>query len=158
MSSNLIWMAFCLMLLRWMAQVIYRLFVHPLSKFPGPKLAAATGWYEAYFDLLVKDGGQFMFEIKRLHQKYGQLVSLPYPQHVGMLRDGARPRCPHQPPRTTYRRSRLVIYPLHTVRSSTFHVHQAVRCPSVAKLQSRSETNTPQPLTFWVCQKGVSTS
>ena len=79
MSSNLVWAAFCIMLLHWVAQIIYRLFVHPLSRFPGPKLAAATGWYEAYFDLLVKDGGQFMFEIKRLHQKYGQLVSLPCP-------------------------------------------------------------------------------
>lgn len=72
-------------------QVIYHLLFHPLSKFPGPKLAAAKGWYESYFDLWVEDGGQFIFEIKRLHQKYGQLSSLPCPRCDGLLKNGASP-------------------------------------------------------------------
>jgi hypothetical protein len=52
--------------------VIYRLFLSPLSKFPGPKLAAATLLYEAYYDVIL--GGQYTFKIKELHERYGDLV------------------------------------------------------------------------------------
>lgn len=54
---------------------IYRLYVHPIAKFPGPKLAALSRWYEFYYDVICK--GQFSFHIQELHKKYGLYSSLP---------------------------------------------------------------------------------
>jgi hypothetical protein len=48
---------------------VYRVYLSPLSKFPGPKLATATRWYEFYYDVVLK--GQFSFKIQEMHKKYG---------------------------------------------------------------------------------------
>lgn len=49
---------------------IYRLYFSPIARFPGPKLAALTYWYEFYYDV-VKDG-QYIFQIEKLHKRYGR--------------------------------------------------------------------------------------
>jgi hypothetical protein len=49
--------------------ILERLFLSPLASFPGPKMAAATGWYEFYFDYF--RNGAYIFEIERLHRVYG---------------------------------------------------------------------------------------
>lgn len=54
--------------------VVYRLFISPLAKFPGPKLAAILGWYESYYDLIHK--GKYLFEIEKMHDKYGMYIAL----------------------------------------------------------------------------------
>ncbi|KAE8421134.1 cytochrome P450 [Aspergillus pseudocaelatus] len=60
---------------------VYRLLLSPLAKFPGPTLAALTGWYEVFFDVLL--GGQFMWEIERLHGKFGPIVRInPHELHI----------------------------------------------------------------------------
>src|SRR3954454_15999080 len=53
-----------------LALYTYRLFFHPLAKFPGPKLAGVTRWYEAYYEIVLK--GQYTFKIRDLHARYGK--------------------------------------------------------------------------------------
>jgi len=52
----------------------YRLVFSPLANFPGPKIAAATGWFEFYHDYFRR--GKYVFEIKKMHDKYGEFSSV----------------------------------------------------------------------------------
>ncbi|TGO81066.1 hypothetical protein BPOR_1379g00010 [Botrytis porri] len=61
--------------------VVYRLYFSPLAKFPGPKLAAASLWYEFYYDVWCD--GQFTFKIRELHKVYGPIIRIsPHQLHV----------------------------------------------------------------------------
>lgn len=51
---------------------IYRLYLHPISKFPGPKLAAVTSLYGFYFNVV--KGGRYLWEIEKMHKKYGAIA------------------------------------------------------------------------------------
>lgn len=62
----------CAFILYKIYLVVWRLYFSPLSKFPGPTLAAATGWYEFYFDYW--KNGKYIFEIERLHKIHGMQV------------------------------------------------------------------------------------
>lgn len=48
---------------------VHRAFYDSLSHIPGPKLAAATLWYEFYYDVIKK--GRYVWEIGKMHEKYG---------------------------------------------------------------------------------------
>lgn len=59
------------------ALALYRLYVHPLSRFPGSPLSIMTYWYEFYFEVLKHPQGQGIFEIERLHDIYGTHIPPP---------------------------------------------------------------------------------
>ncbi|KAJ4382010.1 hypothetical protein N0V86_002336 [Didymella sp. IMI 355093] len=71
----------CIYLAYGVLLALYRIYLHPLSKYPGPRLAAATRWYEFYFDVIKR--GRFAWEIKRMHEVYGPVVRVtPDELHV----------------------------------------------------------------------------
>ncbi|KAM3081124.1 hypothetical protein ACMFMG_005080 [Clarireedia jacksonii] len=60
---------------------IWRLYFSPISKFPGPKLAALTMLYELYYEIV--KGGQYTFRIAEMHKEYGPIVRInPYELHI----------------------------------------------------------------------------
>ena len=59
--------AFCAYLV---TLIVYRLYFSPIAKFPGPKLAAVSRWYEFYYEVVLR--GQFTFHVLELHKKYGR--------------------------------------------------------------------------------------
>ncbi|KAI4288701.1 MAG: hypothetical protein L6R35_002037 [Caloplaca aegaea] len=50
------------------------MYFHPLARYPGPRLAVLTGWYETYFDCV--RGGQFSQHIDQLHLEYGNIIRI----------------------------------------------------------------------------------
>ncbi|KAI9931714.1 hypothetical protein AWENTII_001649 [Aspergillus wentii] len=63
------------------ALVVYRLRFSKLAKFPGPRLAAATLWYEFYYDVICR--GKYIFKIEEMHKTYGPIVRIsPFELHV----------------------------------------------------------------------------
>jgi hypothetical protein len=46
--------------------------LHPLAKFPGPKIAAASYVYEAYYDWILQ--GRYGRRIEKMHERYGEYL------------------------------------------------------------------------------------
>lgn len=66
-------LAFLAILLYLISGAIYRLYLCPVSSFPGPRLAALTFWYEFYYDVIRR--GRYTWEIEKMHKKYGSLCT-----------------------------------------------------------------------------------
>jgi hypothetical protein len=62
---------FCLIIYR----IIYNIYLHPLSHIPGPKRATFSSLWEFYHDVV--RGGRYLWEIEKMHQKYGTARYLP---------------------------------------------------------------------------------
>lgn len=69
-SLGLVESSLAIALVSVVSLALYRIYLSPLAKFPGVKLAAATGWYEFYYDCVLP--GKYFLEIKRMHELYGQ--------------------------------------------------------------------------------------
>ncbi|OCL08461.1 putative cytochrome P450 [Glonium stellatum] len=55
----------------------WRLYLSPIAKFPGRKLAALTFWYEFYYDYI--RGGLYVYEIEKMHKEFGPIIRInPY--------------------------------------------------------------------------------
>ncbi|GAB7350733.1 hypothetical protein MBLNU459_g1284t1 [Dothideomycetes sp. NU459] len=63
--------------------IIDRLYFSPYAKYPGPKLAGATYWYEFYYNCIKGSGGQYFKQINHLHDRYGPVVRIaPEEVHI----------------------------------------------------------------------------
>lgn len=70
------WVVFSLLaFLTWLViQAIANLYLHPLSAFPGPPVAAITGLYKAYIDIVAQSS--FVHTLEKLHRQYGAIVGI----------------------------------------------------------------------------------
>lgn len=68
---QLLYLGVLLALVHRLLLVIYRLIIHPLAKFPGPKLAAASNVYAMYYDLHPSHLGSLVKRLPELHDRYG---------------------------------------------------------------------------------------
>ncbi|KAI9883757.1 MAG: hypothetical protein M1823_004458 [Watsoniomyces obsoletus] len=74
LSNPWIWLAGAAALSSYVVSIaVYRLYFSPVARFPGPKLAALTYWYEGYYDLVKR--GRYTWKIKEMHEKYGVWMS-----------------------------------------------------------------------------------
>jgi hypothetical protein len=72
-------------LLYAIAGVIYNVYFHPLSRFPGPRGAACTRWWLAYMEV---GRGVSLFTLRaELHQKYGTLFSRRFSDAAVLILD-----------------------------------------------------------------------
>ncbi|KHN97091.1 trichodiene oxygenase [Metarhizium album ARSEF 1941] len=72
--SSLFWSGLAACTWLYVCRCLYNLYLHPLSRFPGPRLAVLGAFYEFWFDV-VQDG-QFLWEIGRMHDRYGPVVRI----------------------------------------------------------------------------------
>ncbi|KAK7606515.1 cytochrome P450 monooxygenase-like protein [Phyllosticta paracitricarpa] len=63
--------------LTWVAwRAVYDIYFHPLARFPGPKLAAATRYWKAWVECF--QAKSFVHELKKLHARYGKVDPFLY--------------------------------------------------------------------------------
>ena len=104
-SSQNFFLLLCVSIIYLVGLSIFRLYLDPLAKFPGPKIAALTLWYEFYYDVIKR--GKYTFEIERMHKRYGQSRTFPAMLERRLMAI-LRPNHKNQSVRAAYQRSGLL--------------------------------------------------
>lgn len=142
-------------LLYFLGLSLHRLYFSPLSHIPGPRLAALTSWYEAYYEIVL--GGQYSFQIDKLHDKYGKsfgLLSLFSPLSCKQATDNSMTRfhytrCARRDPHPRLEFLRSTIYKQYEhrkawlgcqIRQSIICLHNG-GCYSTSKATGGSQSN-----------------
>lgn len=82
-SSIMLVLIFFAFLLYITTKTIYRVYFHPLASFPGPKLAASTSLWHAYYDIFTPG---LIKRLPELHKKYGPIIRIqPNELHMADL-------------------------------------------------------------------------
>jgi hypothetical protein len=76
----------CALLSFGLVRIVYRLTLHPLAKFSGPKLAAATSLFQAWYDL--RPSTSYVKEFPGYHKKYGQSYQRQYHPSKSLTQSG----------------------------------------------------------------------
>ena len=71
-ATAVAWSIISIFLLTRITEGIYNIFFHPLSKFPGPKAAALSEWFQTYHEVIRHHSMVDIFA--DLHSKYGEVV------------------------------------------------------------------------------------
>ncbi|KAL8699510.1 MAG: hypothetical protein Q9224_001378 [Gallowayella concinna] len=138
------------------ALAVYRLYLSPLAKFPGPKLAALTQWVETYYELK-NPGGQFIWVYQKWHEQYGPIIRInPTELHIQdsefyeTLYSGTRPadklqRLEHRfnNPKSSFA----------TVKHSTHRNRRAALNPFFSKRKIASHSPAIQRRMIRLCQR-----
>lgn len=127
--SRLIRITLQLLVLWRVGLVVYRLFFHPLAKYPGPKLYAASN---LPFQWKSNVSGTLTLESKKLYDKYGPIVRVA-PDHLSVDGSIAWPQIfQHRPGKTEWPKQRGFYHPgdeasLSQCRYSPSTVSQSLR-------------------------------
>lgn len=60
----------CVFLIYIVVKAIVRLYFHPLSDIPGPRLAAVSRWYDFYYNVI--HDGTYSGQWLQMHKKYSK--------------------------------------------------------------------------------------
>ncbi|KAF2034339.1 cytochrome P450 [Setomelanomma holmii] len=83
-TSQVVGLALVALAVRWLARGIYRVYFHPLSRFPGPKLSAFTRF--PHHRAVGK--GKLPQYVAKLHEQYGEVVRIS-PDELSFLHANA---------------------------------------------------------------------